>query len=86
MHSSAAAPGAYLAVGLVLLLYSVGYAAMSHRVSNTGAFFAFVGLCAVITQGALIGRLQPIFGEARLVVGGLALMAAGLPLVLKGCL
>lgn len=41
--NGAAAPGAYLAVGLVLLLFSVGYAAMSHRVTNTGAFFAYVG-------------------------------------------
>lgn len=48
---------------------------------QNGLFFAFVGLCAVLTQGLLIGRLQPIFGEARLVVGGLALMAAGLPLI-----
>jgi hypothetical protein len=29
--NGAAAPGAYLAVGLVLLLFSVGYAAMSNR-------------------------------------------------------
>jgi amino acid transporter len=36
-------PGAYLAVGIVLLIFSVGYAAMSSRVSNTGAFFAYVG-------------------------------------------
>ena len=33
------------------------------------------------TQGALIGRLQPRFGEGRLVLGGLALVAAGLVLV-----
>jgi amino acid transporter len=39
----AAAPGAYLAVGLVLLLFSVGYTAMTHQVTNTGAFFAYVG-------------------------------------------
>jgi len=39
----AAAPGAYLAVGVTLLLFSVGYAAMSHRVTNAGAFFAYVG-------------------------------------------
>jgi amino acid transporter len=39
----AAAPGAYLAVGLVLLLFSVGYTAMAHKVTNTGAFFAYVG-------------------------------------------
>lgn len=41
--NGAAAPGAYLAVGLVLLLFSVGYTAMSSRVTNTGAFFAYVG-------------------------------------------
>lgn len=43
LGNGAAAPGAYLAVGLVLLLFSVGYSAMSHQVSNTGAFFAYVG-------------------------------------------
>ena len=41
--NGAAAPGAYLAVGIVLLLFSVGYTAMSHKVTNTGAFFAYVG-------------------------------------------
>ena len=39
----AAAPGGYLVVGLTLLLFSVGYAAMSHRVTNAGAFFAYIG-------------------------------------------
>ncbi|HMQ31937.1 MAG TPA: MFS transporter [Chloroflexaceae bacterium] len=43
-----------------------------------GAFFAFVGACAVLTQGALVGRLQPRLGEPALVIGGLAVMAAGL--------
>ncbi len=43
LGDGAAVPGAYLAVGLALLLFSVGYAAMSHRVTNTGAFFAYVG-------------------------------------------
>ena len=43
LGNGAAAPGAYLAVGIVLLVFSVGYAAMSGRVSNTGAFFAYVG-------------------------------------------
>ena len=41
--NGAAAPGAYLAVGLTLLLFSVGYNAMSNKVTNTGAFFAYVG-------------------------------------------
>lgn len=43
LGNGAAVPGAYLAVGIVLLVFSVGYAAMSQRVTNTGAFFAFVG-------------------------------------------
>ncbi len=43
LGNGAAAPGAYLAVGLTLLVFSVGYSAMSHKVTNTGAFFAYVG-------------------------------------------
>lgn len=43
LGNGAAAPGAYLMVGLVLLLFSIGYAAMGHRVTNVGAFFAYVG-------------------------------------------
>ena len=41
-------------------------------------FFAFVGVCAVLTQGVLIGSLQPRFGEERLLLGGLSLMALNL--------
>ena len=44
-------------------------------------FFAFVGVCAVVTQGFLIGRLQPRFGESRLLLGGLALVSLNLLLV-----
>ena len=51
LGNGAAAPGAYLAVGIVLLVFSVGYSAMSHRVSNTGAFFAFVGRGLGVTPG-----------------------------------
>jgi len=39
----AGAPGAYLAVGLTLLVFSVGFSAMSNKVTNAGAFFAYVG-------------------------------------------
>jgi amino acid transporter len=46
-----AVPGAYLVVGLTLLLFSVGYSAMSHKVTNTGAFFAFVGRGLGVTAG-----------------------------------
>jgi amino acid transporter len=35
-------PMAYVVVAAVLLLFSVGYAAMSHHVVDTGAFYAYV--------------------------------------------
>jgi amino acid transporter len=43
LGDGAGTPGAYLAVGLTLLVFSVGYAAMSQHVVNAGAFFAYVG-------------------------------------------
>ncbi|MFV9507344.1 MAG: MFS transporter [Oscillochloridaceae bacterium umkhey_bin13] len=43
--------------------------------------FAFIGLMAVIMQGFLIRKLVPMFGEARLAVTGLSLMALGFALV-----
>ena len=41
--NGAAVPGAYVLVGLILLLFSEGFTAMSHKVTNAGAFFAYVG-------------------------------------------
>jgi DHA1 family tetracycline resistance protein-like MFS transporter len=49
--------------------------------TSNAFFFAFVGVCAVVTQGFLIGRLQPRFGESRLLMGGLALTSLNLALV-----
>src|SRR5688572_1608874 len=49
--------------------------------TSNAFFFAFVGACAVVTQGFLIGRLQPRFGESRLLLGGLALVSLNLLLV-----
>jgi len=43
LGSGTGVPGVYLAVGLTLLLFSVGYTAMSHKVTNAGAFFSYVG-------------------------------------------
>lgn len=45
------AAGMYVGVGLLLLIFSVGYATMSHYVTNTGAFFAYVGRGLGITWG-----------------------------------
>jgi len=50
---------------------------------ENGTFFAFVGVCAVITQGFLVGKLAPRLGERRLVGGGLIvlmMMLAGVAL------
>ncbi|RRR74768.1 MAG: MFS transporter [Candidatus Viridilinea halotolerans] len=47
---------------------------------DNGIFFAFVGFCGVFTQGVLVGRLLPRFGEPLLIVGGLALMTISLSL------
>jgi len=41
--NGAGVPGAYLMAGIVLLLFSVGYSAMSAHVTNAGAFFAYIG-------------------------------------------
>ncbi len=41
--NGAAASGTYLLVGLLLLIFSVGFTRMSREVTNTGAFFAYVG-------------------------------------------
>jgi amino acid transporter len=51
LGNGAAAPGAYLVVGLVLLLFSVGYGAMGRHVTNAGAFFAYVGRGMGIAPG-----------------------------------
>ena len=43
--------------------------------TRNGIFFAYVGVCAVLIQGVLFGKIQPIIGEKRLAVGGLVLMS-----------
>ncbi len=48
---------------------------------QNAVLFVFVGICAAFTQGVLLGRLQPHFGEARLASGGLGLMALAFALV-----
>jgi len=49
----------------------------SMTVAATGRVFGFVGVVAVLVQGGLIGRLNRKFGEVRLLVVGLILMALG---------
>src|ERR1051326_1028827 len=44
----------------------------------TGFVFFYVGLLSALMQGVLIGKLTARFGEERLMLGGLALIACGL--------
>src|SRR5256885_15649190 len=50
-------PLGYLAVAVVLVLFAFGYTAMSRRVINTGAFYAYLthglGRFAGVTGGAV---------------------------------
>ncbi len=46
--------------------------------TENGIFFAFVGICAVLIQGGLYGRIQPRFGERVLARAGLIFMSIGL--------
>jgi amino acid transporter len=77
--NGAGAPGAYLAAGLVLLVFSVGYAAMSHAVSNTGAFFAYVGrgLGMVAGVGSAFVSLLAYLAIQLAIFGFFGALAAG---------
>ncbi len=47
----------------------------------TSALFFVVGLVGIVTQGFLIRKLLPRFGEARLAIGGMISMAIGFLLI-----
>lgn len=67
--NGAGLPAAYLVVTIVLLCFAVGYAAISRRVINTGAFYTYVA------QG--IGR-PPAIGAALLAVVAYTVNIAGI--------
>ncbi len=58
-------PGAYVIVGIILLLFSVGFAAMSRHVINAGAFYAYIaqGLGRPFGVGAAFRRGRILFGD-----------------------
>jgi DHA1 family tetracycline resistance protein-like MFS transporter len=51
---------------------------------ETSWLFVYVGVVLVIVQGGLLGRLVKRFGERRLILSGIVLMAAGLALLPVG--
>jgi amino acid transporter len=42
LGNGAGAPGAYLIVGVVIVIFAVGFVAMSRRIQGSGAFYAYV--------------------------------------------
>jgi DHA1 family tetracycline resistance protein-like MFS transporter len=48
--------------------------------ADNGLFFTFIGACAVLTQGLLVGRLAPWLGEARVAAVGAAMAVVAFPL------
>jgi amino acid transporter len=42
LGNGAGAPGAYLVVGIVIVIFAVGFVAMSRKVQTNGAFYAYV--------------------------------------------
>ncbi|HEX7183378.1 MAG TPA: MFS transporter [Thermoanaerobaculia bacterium] len=81
--------------GLVLLFFLVTFcfsmmettlalfcqAQFGFGVSRTAWLFVYIGVILVAVQGGLVGPLVRRFGERRLLVAGIVLMAAGLLLV-----
>ena len=49
--------------------------------AGTGGLFVYVGVLLVVVQGGLLGRLVRRFGERRLILAGILLMASGLALL-----
>jgi amino acid transporter len=70
LGNGAGVPGAFVAAGLILLVFSVGYAAMSRHVVNAGAFYSYLaqGLCPAMQVGvyALFGFFAGVIVSARL--------------------
>lgn len=48
---------------------------------RTSLLFVYVGVVLAVVQGGLLGRLIRAFGEKRLILGGIALMALGLAML-----
>jgi DHA1 family tetracycline resistance protein-like MFS transporter len=62
-----------------LALFCQARFGFGHR--ETAWLFVFVGVVLVIVQGGLLGRLIRRFGERRLILSGIVLMALGLALL-----
>ena len=61
LGNGAGVPGAFVAAGLILLVFSVGYAAMSRHVVNAGAFYAYLAQGLSPAALAWAARSSPWF-------------------------
>jgi amino acid transporter len=80
LGNGAGVPGAFVAAGLILLVFSVGYAAMSRHVVNAGAFYAYLAqglspafgvggaLVAVVSYTAMQVGVYALFGFFGVVI------------------
>jgi amino acid transporter len=87
-------PGAYLLSGLVIVLFAVGFIAMSRHVVNAGAFYAYVGqglgrrlgsgsaLVAVTAYATVQAAMYGLYG---VVVSGLVAQHLGVDIAWWGC-
>jgi len=79
LGNGAAVPGAYLAVGITLLIFSVGYATMSRSMTNSGAFFAYVGKGLGVNAGvaAAVAALVAYITIQLAIYGFFGVVASG---------
>jgi amino acid transporter len=80
LGNGAGVPGAFVAAGLILLVFSVGYAAMSRHVVNAGAFYAYLAqglspafgvggaLVAVVSYTAMQVGVYALFGFFAVII------------------
>jgi DHA1 family tetracycline resistance protein-like MFS transporter len=70
--------GYFAFVGMESMLALWTKAALGLGPRDVGLLMAFAGVCMAIVQGGLLGRLAARFGEARLILAGIAIMLAGM--------
>jgi DHA1 family tetracycline resistance protein-like MFS transporter len=69
--------GFFVFSGMESMLALWADAALGLGPRDIGFLLAFAGICMVIVQGRLLGPLAARFGEARLIVTGVAILVAG---------
>jgi DHA1 family tetracycline resistance protein-like MFS transporter len=69
--------GYFAFVGMESMLALWTEVALGLGPRDVGLLMAFAGVCMAVVQGGLLGRLAARFGEARLIVAGIAILIAG---------